>query len=57
MTSRCILLIGMAGAVIISAGGEEKFSLRGTHWPAWAGVLCVGLLMLIYILVRLRMVA
>lgn len=51
------LLIGMAGGVINSAGGEEKISLRGTHWPAWAGGTCVALLVLIYVLVRLRIVA
>jgi O-antigen ligase len=50
------LLLGMAGGVISSAGGEQKLSLRGTNWPIWAGGLCVGLIMLIYILVRLRIV-
>jgi putative inorganic carbon (HCO3(-)) transporter len=51
------LLIGMAGGIIASVGGEDKLRLRGTHWPVWAGGLCVAILVLIYMLVRLRILA
>jgi O-antigen ligase len=48
------LLLGMAGAVISSCGGERKFALREHVWPAWSAGLCVFSIMLIYVLVRLR---
>jgi putative inorganic carbon (HCO3(-)) transporter len=51
------LLIGMAGGVIATAGGQDKLCLRGGDWPVWAGGLSVASLVLIYVLVRLRMVA
>jgi O-antigen ligase len=48
------LLLGMAGAVISSVGGEQKLALRQTMWPVWSAGLCVFSIMLIYLLVRLR---
>jgi putative inorganic carbon (hco3(-)) transporter len=48
------MLLGMSGGVIIAAGGDEAISLRGTMWPAWSFVSCVGILGLIYIMLRLR---
>jgi O-antigen ligase len=48
------LLLGMAGAVISSAGGEQKLALQQSKWPVWAAGLCVFSIMLIYVMVRLR---
>ena len=50
------LLLGMAGAVIASSGGEQKLLATRTSWPAWAASLCVFSIVLIYVLVRLRVV-
>lgn len=50
------LLIGMSGAVITAAGGDEAIPVRGTGWPAWSAGLCVGVLGLIYVMLRLRAV-
>jgi hypothetical protein len=50
------LLIGMSGAVITAAGGDQAFPVRGTGWPAWSAGLCVGVLGLIYVMLRLRAV-
>jgi putative inorganic carbon (HCO3(-)) transporter len=50
------LLIGMSGAVITAAGGDEAIPMRGTGWPVWSAGLCVGLLSLIYVMLRLRVV-
>jgi putative inorganic carbon (HCO3(-)) transporter len=50
------LLLGMSGAVISSAGGEQKLGLRNSMWPVWSGALCVGLIAMVYIMVRLRAV-
>jgi len=50
------LLLGMSGAVIATAGGDEAIPLRGTMWPLWSFGLCVGILILIYVLLRLRAV-
>lgn len=50
------LLLGMAGAIIAVAGGDETIPLRGTKWPAWSLGLCVGVLTLIYVMLRLRAV-
>jgi len=48
------MLLGMAGGVIIAAGGDDAIPLRGTMWPLWSAILCVGVLGLIYIMLRLR---
>jgi O-antigen ligase len=50
------LLLGMAGAVISSAGGEQKLMPAHSFWPARAAALCVISIALIYVLVRLRAV-
>jgi O-antigen ligase len=50
------LLLGMAGAIIAAAGGDEAIPLRGTNWQAKALGLCVGILTLIYVMLRLRVV-
>jgi O-antigen ligase len=50
------LLIGMSGAVITAAGGDQAIPVRGTGWPAWSAGLCVGVLGLIYVMLRLRAV-
>lgn len=50
------LLLGMSGAVITEAGGDEAIPLRGALWPVWSLGLCGGLLALIYVLLRLRVV-
>jgi len=50
------LLLGVSGAVITEAGGDDAIPLRGTLWPAWSLGLCVGILVLIYALLRLRVV-
>jgi putative inorganic carbon (HCO3(-)) transporter len=51
------LLLGLAGAVIDASGGENKLLSHNTRWwPAWALGLCIGFLMMTYIMVRLRAV-
>jgi len=50
------MLLGMCGGVIIAAGGDEAIPLRGTFWPAWSLVACVGILGLIYAMLRVRVV-
>jgi putative inorganic carbon (hco3(-)) transporter len=50
------LLFGMAGAIVASAGGDDAVPLRGTGWPLWSLGLCVGVLSLIYVALRLRVV-
>jgi hypothetical protein len=50
------LLIGMSGAIITAAGGDDAIPLRGTFWPVWSFGLCVGILTLIYVMLRLRLV-
>jgi O-antigen ligase len=48
------LLLGMCGGVIIAAGGDEAVPLRGSFWAAWSLIACVGILALIYVMLRLR---
>jgi len=48
------MLLGMCGGVIVAAGGDEVVSLRGSFWPAWSLIACVGILCLIYVMLRLR---
>jgi O-antigen ligase len=48
------LLFGMAGAIIAAAGGDDAVPVRGTGWPVWSMGLCVGILTMIYIMLRLR---
>jgi len=48
------LLFGMAGAIIAAAGGDDAIPVRGTGWPVWSMGFCVGLLTMIYIMLRLR---
>jgi len=50
------LLLGMSGAIITAAGGDDAIPLHGTMWPAWSFGLCVSTLVLIYAVLRLRMV-
>jgi putative inorganic carbon (hco3(-)) transporter len=50
------MLLGMCGGVIVAAGGDDALPLRGTFWPAWSLLSCVGLLGLIYVMLRLRVV-
>jgi putative inorganic carbon (hco3(-)) transporter len=50
------LLLGMSGGVVVAAGGDAAIPLRGTYWPVWAMSLCVGIIGLIYLLLRLRAV-
>ena len=50
------LLIGMSGAIITAAGGDDAIPLRGRFWPVWSFGLCVGILTLIYAMLRLRLV-
>jgi hypothetical protein len=49
------MLLGMSGAVITEAGGDEAVP-PGHTWPIWSLGLCVGILTLIYALLRLRFV-
>jgi O-antigen ligase len=49
------LLLGMSGAVIVAAGGDEA-TLWGSKWPVWTLGLCAGILALIYVMLRLRVV-
>jgi putative inorganic carbon (hco3(-)) transporter len=48
------MLLGMCGGVIIAAGGDDVITLRGSMWPMWTLVLCLGILALIYLMLRLR---
>jgi putative inorganic carbon (HCO3(-)) transporter len=48
------MLLGMSGAIITEAGGDEAIPLRNTKWPAWSLGLCGGILALIYVMLRLR---
>ena len=50
------MLLGMCGGVIVAAGGDDAIPLRGTWWPFWTLVCCVGILALIYLMLRLRAV-
>jgi O-antigen ligase len=50
------LLLGMSGAIIAAAGGDETMPLRGTNWQVWSFGLCAGILTLIYVMLRLRVV-
>jgi len=50
------LLLGMSGAIVVAAGGDEAIPLRGTRWQGWALGLCVGSLTVIYVMLRLRVV-
>jgi O-antigen ligase len=50
------MLIGMAGSIIAAAGGDEAIPLSGTGWPVWSAGLCGGLLVMIYVMLRLRVV-
>jgi hypothetical protein len=50
------LLFGMAGAIVAAAGGDEAIPVRGTGWPIWSLGLCVGILTMIYVMLRLRVV-
>jgi len=49
------LLLGMSGAVITEAGGDEAVP-PGRGWPLWSFGICVAILALIYALLRLRVV-
>jgi putative inorganic carbon (HCO3(-)) transporter len=50
------LLLGMSGAIITAAGGDEAIPLSGTRWPLWSLGVCVGALALIYAMLWLRIV-
>jgi hypothetical protein len=50
------MLLGMSGGIIVAAGGDDAIPLRGTKWPAWSLLSCVGILLLIYAMLRLRVV-
>jgi O-antigen ligase len=50
------LLLGMAGAIIANSGGDEAVSLKGTAWPLWTIGLSFGVLVLIWVMLRLRVV-
>jgi putative inorganic carbon (hco3(-)) transporter len=50
------MLLGMCGGVIIAAGGDDAVTLRGSGWPVWSLISCVGILALIYAMLRLRFV-
>jgi putative inorganic carbon (HCO3(-)) transporter len=50
------LLLGMSGAIIAAAGGDEALPLRDTNWQVKALGICVGILTLIYVMLRLRAV-
>lgn len=50
------MLLGMCGGIITAAGGDDAIPLRGTLWPVWSLLSCVGILGLIYIMLRLRFV-
>lgn len=50
------MLLGMCGGIIVAAGGDDAIPLRGTFWPVWSLLSCVGILALIYLMLRLRFV-
>jgi putative inorganic carbon (HCO3(-)) transporter len=50
------LLLGMSGGVIIAAGGDKAIPLQGTKWQIKSLGLCAGILMTIYVMLRLRLV-
>ncbi len=50
------LLLGMAGAIIVAAGGDQAVPLQGTNWPVRSLGFCGGLIVLIYVMLRLRAV-
>jgi putative inorganic carbon (HCO3(-)) transporter len=50
------LLLGMSGGIVIAAGGDDAVPLQGTKWPVWSLGLCGGILVLIYAMLRLRVV-
>jgi O-antigen ligase len=50
------MLLGMCGGIIVAAGGDDAIPLRGTFWPVWSLLSCVGILALIYVMLRLRVV-
>jgi hypothetical protein len=50
------LLFGMAGAIVANSGGDEAVSLRGTSWPLWTIGLSLGVLGMIWVMLRLRVV-
>jgi O-antigen ligase len=49
------LLFGVSGSIIAAAGGDEAIPLWRTGWPLWSMGFCVGVLTLIYVMLRLRM--
>ena len=50
------LLLGLSGAIISVAGGDDAVPLYGTRWPMKSAGLCVGVMVLIYVMLRLRVV-
>jgi hypothetical protein len=48
------MLLGMSGGIVIAAGGDNAVSLRGSMWPIWSFLGSVGMLSLIYLMLRLR---
>jgi O-antigen ligase len=48
------LLFGVSGSIIAAAGGDEAIPLWRTGWPLWSMGFCVGVLTLIYVMLRLR---
>ena len=48
------MLLGMCGGIIVAAGGDDAVPLRGTMWPIWSLLASVGILLLIYAMLRLR---
>ena len=50
------MLLGMCGGIIIAAGGDDAVPVRGSLWPVWTIISCLGILGLIYLMLRLRVV-
>jgi len=50
------MLLGMCGGIVIAAGGDDAVPVRGSLWPVWTLVSCVGVLAVIYVMLRLRFV-
>jgi O-antigen ligase len=50
------MLLGMCGGIIVAAGGDDAVPVRGSLWPVWTLVSCLGILGLIYLMLRLRFV-
>jgi putative inorganic carbon (hco3(-)) transporter len=48
------MLLGMCGGIIVAAGGDDAVPLRRSMWPVWSMVCSVGILTLIYVMLRLR---